>query len=186
MKKMPILVTVAGAAVVAVAACITMAEARAERKQPEQAADVLSAKGMEVLRKPAKVEFFRIKPEPSDAAAEAIERYPVVATGTTPDDAAERIRSILTDDDSYLFGVGKGCIIRPGVAIRLTGGDETTVSVILCYECQILVLVVRDAAGKELHNSGGVFDPSEAALVRLAKDAFPEDEDIQKLKDVGN
>ena len=107
----------------------------------------------------------------------------LLATGTTPADAKKRVRDILASDDSYLFGTGKGCLMRPGVAIRLTGADKTVVNIILCYECQVLGVTVRDAAGKELHESGGVFDPAEAALVKLAKDAFPDDKEIQGLKE---
>ena len=154
---------------------------------PSSAAEVMSDAGVQILRRPAKVEFLRIKPELSDDGdAERVEGYPVVATGRTPGDAAGRLRAVLLDDDSYLFGTGKGCILRPGVAVRVTGERNDVLNLVLCYECQTLIVAIRDAAGKELHKSGGLFDPAEAALVELAKAAFPDDKDIQALQDEGN
>lgn len=157
-------------------------KAAGRRQRPATAKQLLSAAGVEVLQKPAKVEFFRIRPQRSDDAEDTIDGYPIVSPGRTPGDAAERLRSILINDKSYLFNVGKGCEFRPGVAVRVTGEDGRTLNLILCYECQVLKLTLRDAGGGQLHRSGGIFEPAEPKLVRLAKDDFPDDSAIESRK----
>jgi hypothetical protein len=144
----------------------------------DRAVDVLSATDkVEVYR----VQGFRNKP---DDKAEMIGGYAVLAKGKEQGkEFAGRLREVLFNDKTYLFDVAKLCKFDPGVAYRLRKGN-VTVEVLLCFSCdEVLVLTLE--GGKEVKRSHEDVDPMRAVLVKLAKEALPDDKDIQGLKEKG-
>jgi hypothetical protein len=90
---------------------------------------------------------------------------------------SKRLANVLTDPKTYEFDVAKSCIPVYGVRLRFES-ESGELDINLCYECRILT-VVRD--GKWV--SGGNFDGGSRQLTAITKELFPEDADIQALKD---
>jgi hypothetical protein len=164
------------------------AREKADPKDPsDKVKEVLSAEGIKILKGVTKVEVFRV-----DSSREAqkgekkIGTYPISATGKTQGKAfAGELVKVLFADDTY-YGREAKCF-EPGLAYRLWKG-KASVEVIICFKCTNLRVTAKDAKGKVLNESdetppggfGGT--ASEAALIKLAKKAFPRDKDIQALK----
>lgn len=90
---------------------------------------------------------------------------------------AARLAAILLDEKTYLFDMApKSCELNPGVAFRLWKGTRQ-VNVVLSFECDMLL--VNPWLGF------ADFDPARPALVRLVKEALPDDPEIQKLPEKG-
>ncbi|MCK6471503.1 MAG: hypothetical protein L6R28_07135 [Planctomycetes bacterium] len=166
----------------ALAACASAAE------PSKKVADFLGKDAVEVLKAPEKVECFRIDgknhltPEQQAKVEEATKRirgYAITAQGKDQDAAfGGKIAAVLFDEKTYNFEEAKGCDPVPGVAFRVWKG-KASVDVILCFECSILIVATGD---KEAHSKSENFDNARAALVALAKSAFPDDKTIQGLK----
>ncbi len=96
-------------------------------------------------------------------------------------DFAEKITGFLTDEQNFMPppapGNQKTCIFVPSVAFRLRSGDEYT-DVIVCYSCR--QLVVESTKG-QLKLPSVNFDPGYERLKEIAKEAFPDDPEIQRL-----
>lgn len=148
---------------------------------------LLGDRTLAVLDGVTRAEVFRLKAErvaqpPGSAKVEGAGGFPILSTGK-PRDArfAARVAAVLRDKGTYEFDRPKGCVIRPGVAFRLWKGKES-VDLILCFECNILVVDARDEAGKPVHRAIKDFDPGRPALVKLAREAFPDDPEIRALR----
>jgi hypothetical protein len=154
----------------------------------------LSNEGVAVLQGATKVEVFRVDPgfppkdRPDDPKADApagekVGDYAVTAKGKDqgPEFAA-RLRAILFNDRTYLFDMAKGCIFQPGVAFRVWNGKES-MDVFLCFSCDELLILVKDESGAVVHLAQEDFDPMRAELVKLAREAFPDDPEIQGLQE---
>jgi hypothetical protein len=164
------------------------AKDKAEPKDPsDKVKEVLGADAIKILKGVTKVEVFRIESGREARKGEKkIGEYPITATGKTQGKAfAGQLVKVLFDDDTY-YGQEAKCF-EPGLAYRLWKG-KATVEVVICFKCTNLRLTARDAKGKVLNESdetppggfGGT--TSEAALIKLAKKAFPKDKEIQALK----
>jgi hypothetical protein len=66
------------------------------------------------------------------------------------------------------------------VAFRLWK-DKESVDVIVCFGCSNLRVIARDADGKELAKASGGFGPDKSDLLKLTKEAFPDDKEIQGI-----
>jgi hypothetical protein len=174
---------------VTAALCLVICSDTKPAKEAAPAPEVrrlLGDRTLAILNDATRVEVFRLKPErvaqPDGAKKGEVGGFPILSAGKTQDARfAARIASVLRDKGSYEFDRPKGCLIRPGVAFRLWKGKES-VEVVLCFECDILVVIARDEDGKEAHRASKDFDPGRPALMKLAKDAFPDDREIQSLK----
>src|SRR5262249_20587950 len=105
----------------------------------------------------------------------------VIAQG--PDQGAElaaRLRSILADEATYSRS-HKMCF-WPGVAFRVHSGDEV-VDVLVCFYCDNLYCGPPRDLAPNAENLSFDGSPRRADLVRLAKEAFPDDKEIQALED---
>lgn len=168
----------------------------------------LGEKGASILRSPTKVEIFRIKPRRQKDAKNQIGGYPITATANEPGkEVVSKWSALLLDKSSYVNAsrqdgeMGKLCGFSPGVALRFWK-DKEVVEVLLCYGCDEIRFLTRDAEGKPVdpgrkpgrvpvkgEGKGDVpreqrndyFDPARSAFVKLAKAAFPKDKDIQDL-----
>ena len=137
-----------------------------------------------VLAGATKVEVFRIdsdmRPEawkhyPEDA--KRIGGYPVTAQEADQGKRfADKLAGVLSDGRTYST-MYAGCF-NPGVAFRVWKGDES-VDVVICFQCENFYCGPPQA--EEMENASFHGTPARARLVRLAKEAFPDDQDIQAL-----
>ncbi len=93
-----------------------------------------------------------------------------------PDDEVSKLRAVLLDESTYGWEYAKGCIPDYGVRIQFQH-DSDEVDVLLCFECNILLVYHN---GKAV--GGEDFDDGRPQLVEIAKAVFPDDEVIQSLK----
>jgi hypothetical protein len=140
----------------------------------------VSRSASSILRHGTRVEVFRVAPKYDKDAAGAIGGYPILAVGREqgPEFAA-RLGEVLRR-----WGVArssKKCGLLPGVAFRVWHGDRA-VEVLICFKCDDLRVHVvgEDDAGEDLLD----FESERRDLLALAKEALPDDPDIQALPDV--
>jgi len=176
-------ISVAGAILCCAAAVTAYGEAR---PAAPTAKSFLGDRAVRIIEGATKVEVFRIKPmQEQKPAGEVIGGYTVLSAGRDQGpDFARRLAAVLLDDKTYDFDRAKGCIFSPGVVFRFRNGAEL-VEVITCYHCSEFKIVVKDARGAVVRVVGEDFDNARPALVKLAKDAFPDDKEIQALNDRG-
>lgn len=93
---------------------------------------------------------------------------------------AKEIAHVLFDEGTYTQD-RLLCITLPGVVFRVWKGSQS-LDVVLCFHCGEMYTVTRDANGRETQ---GVYTlmagDSRSEFARLAKQAFPNDPDIQAL-----
>ena len=170
------------AAALALVAAAGHAEDKA--KVSDKVQKKLGKKALAVLNGASHVEAFRIKPTKQEGAKKQVAGYPITATGKDQGkEFASELATVLKDDKTW-FGVSARCF-NPGVAFRVWN-DKESVDVIICFGCSNFELMVRDAAGKAVHKTHGAFGPRSGPLLKLARKAFPDDKDIQGLKEKGD
>jgi hypothetical protein len=137
-----------------------------------------------VLKNATKVEPFRIDPtKTTDGTIKRIGDYPIIAVGKEQGkDFTLRLTNVLFTDATY-EGRSAKCF-DPGVVFRVWTDKKEWVDVVICFHCENFVLTVYDANSKVLKQDvlgpfGGT--PSRKVLVKLAKEAFPDDKAIQAL-----
>jgi hypothetical protein len=93
----------------------------------------------------------------------------------------ERFLTLARDSDHYLFDLAKGCEFMPGVALRFDG-PAGRLEVLLCFSCDEWAFAIPAPDGEldswEIEDS----DPARAELIRLARELFPRDEALSKLR----
>jgi hypothetical protein len=142
----------------------------------------LGDKAVGLLQGATRVEVFRVAPEEAKPGEKSVGGYRVAATGAEQKkEFAGRLTAVLLKDETY-FGTQSRCFL-PGVAFRLWDEDKQSVDVVICFGCSNLRVIARDADGKEVKTAAGGFGPDKGALLKLAKEAFPDDRDIQGLTD---
>jgi len=138
---------------------------------------LLGPDAISVLKGAERVEVFRLDqsmmpPGPEDKIEKIVSGYRAISTGKVQGKKfAARLAAVLLDEKTY-SGEHKACEPTPGVAFRLWKGKQH-VDVTLCFECNML----------SVNSVGGDFDLVRPALVSLAKEAFPDDARIQKLRE---
>jgi hypothetical protein len=150
---------------------------------PKTAAEFLRAPTVALLKGVNRVEVFRITPKvvirrPVDPDFEG---YRILAKGKDQGDKfATDLASILLTDATWINPQAAKCF-EPGVAFRLWK-DKARVDVLICFKCHNLQVTSYDSDGKQLVQAFGNMEASsEAALLKLAKAAFPDDKEIQDL-----
>lgn len=78
------------------------------------------------------------------------------------------------------FGM-KGCDPEPGIAFRVENGGKV-MDVVLCYECNQLQFIDSEQSPTRVA-LWKYFDLQRPALVNLAKQAFPNDAQIQRMEE---
>jgi hypothetical protein len=133
-----------------------------------------------VLTGATKVEVFRIngrEDAPKSRGKNGICGYPIISRGKDqgPEFAA-KLADILTDGRSYSKTYAH--CFEPGVVFRVWKGEEV-IDVVICYKCDNFYCgpPVKTA----LENGSFWHSPAKPRLVRLAKEAFPDDSEIQAL-----
>ena len=92
---------------------------------------------------------------------------------------AAELSRILHDPNTYMFGLGKGCMFNPDIAVRFAAADCESVIVVFCFTCD--ELEIYDGATRK-SVGGGNDDPWRPRLVAIAKRLFPNDSYIAELK----
>jgi hypothetical protein len=131
----------------------------------------------------SKVEVFRLDGEgrrtPKAEGETRLGGYKVKARGEDlGPDFASRLATVLFDEATYTETYAN--CFWPGVGYRVWKGDEAA-EVLICFRCDNLYW---GPPSPEANVTGSFRDsPSRVKLVRLAKEAFPDDKEIQGLKD---
>ena len=165
------------------AAALAVLAGRGRGDEPAKGKPRIDKKGLAVLESASRVEVFRIKPRRDKDAAKQIGGYPILATGKDQGkEFAAGLTKVLKDEKTW-NGMAARCF-NPGVAFRVHG-EKGSVDVIVCFACTNFAFTVNDSDGKPAFKSSGAFGPRVGPLLKLAKKAFPDDKEIQGLKEGG-
>jgi hypothetical protein len=183
MRPRPTAISLAGLAV-----CLLATATGADKTPSKEVKERLGDKTVAILRGATRVEVFRIDPDDSAKGAKRIGGYAITTTGKEQDkEFTGKLADVLLDDGTY-FGVQAKCF-EPGVAFRLWK-DKESIEVVVCFHCANLRLTAKGAKGESVDDGGsprlGAFAGDKGSygrLAQLAKEAFPDDKDIQALKD---
>ncbi len=133
---------------------------------------ILGATQVETYR----IEGFGPKPAPGQRV---IDGYPVLSRGRTQGAGfAHRLAAVLTNPQTFA-GAEDRCIFDPGVVFRLRNGSDA-VDALICYHCNDIMVITNRARDKAVYGRSYLVRPQ---LVRLTKEAFPGDKEIQMLKE---
>lgn len=141
-----------------------------------------------IVAAPDKVEVLRTKVPLEDDKFPPMHGMPlfgadiVSGTVTPTPEWIDELRKAIASRGSYLWGLDKLCLPQPGVAVRFTREGEQA-DLLLCFECEMLSLGMTPPPGGGEHQKWLDFDRVNAKLVRLAKQALPDDAEIQSLKE---
>ncbi len=121
------------------------------------------------------------KPRIFSPTAPQVDNCYITATAKEQGPAlAEKISHILLNEQTYTSDQLE-CITLPGVIFRIWKGSQS-LDVVLCFHCGEMFIVTHDATGKETHSVYTLMaGNSRSKFAHLAKDAFPNDPDIQAL-----
>jgi hypothetical protein len=154
------------------------------RKQKE-----LDDRTAPILSGATKVEVFRIDGGNEQGGPKTVIKpgdptiggYAILSKGKdqTPEFAA-RLNDLLTDSRTYTDQYA-ACFV-PGVAFRIWKGEEC-VDLVICFKCHNFYLGPPSDGRVVGENATFSGSPNARHMIRLAKDAFPEDQEIQELKD---
>ncbi len=133
--------------------------------------------GLLTVTHPTKVKAYRLKSDPENLSPDLKDYDVSVGPVSVPDAVAAKVSAVLVSRRSYGWDYAKGCLPRYGVRLSFLRGSDQ-VDVYLCLECRILG-VTRNGTG----TGGEDFDPMNAVLVSAVKSLFPDDSEIQKLKE---
>jgi hypothetical protein len=134
-----------------------------------------------------KVEVFRIdgRYDPPNAIPvkpddPTVGGYTILARGKNQSsEFATKLASVLANDKTYTDWHAN--CFWPGVAFRAWKGRES-VDVIICFKCENFYL--GPSTDKQvMENASFHGSPNAGRLIRLVKEAFPDDEEVQALKD---
>jgi hypothetical protein len=156
----------------------------ADDKTPEPSRKVKEAigeKATTILARATKVEAFRIKPEHTDKTGDNyIAGYPITSRSKKLGEKfAQKMTKALFEEKTY-EGEGAKCF-DPGVAFRVWSGKEA-VEVIICFRCtNFQVQVMGEKKDSDEVREFG-FGPGLEPFLALAREAFPDDREIQGLK----
>lgn len=163
-----------------------LASPKARKLGEDQIRGIFGADGAAILRAASRVEAFRIVDPAWHRAPDAagvLDGYPITGRGADQGaDFAGRLAAILLDYRAYCF-ISPDCLEDPGVAFRAWDGARA-VTLVICYQCYHLGVIVHDAAGAAVHRGCGPFaHPIEGPdrLRDLARRAFPTDPEIRAL-----
>jgi len=151
--------------------------------------DRLGVDAVRLLQQADRVEVFRLTGQvfekPSITNGQSIDEWVLKQTGKTQgrEFARELATAILNETNSFA-GAGaniKGCLWTPGIAFRTWHAKESA-TVVVCFDCNSLLIEYRDAEGKDHGRISMDFDMNRETFARLAQRAFPSDETFKHLE----
>jgi hypothetical protein len=131
-----------------------------------------------------RIEVYRVNGKIDDPIAEGvpnIDGFPILARGKDlgPEFAA-KLTKVLIDESSYSDNFVK--CFWPGVAYRACYAN-TRVDVVICFDCENFYLGPPRNEREHVWETATFRDtPARKILIDLAKEALPDDPDIQALK----
>src|SRR6516165_585542 len=139
-----------------------------------------------ILKGATKVEVFRIDADDGRAPQTTrkasgkgrVGRYSIVAQGEDQGpEFASKLARVLLDESAY-SNAWAGCF-WPGVAFRFWKGKQS-IDMIICFTCDNLYCgPASEHAGENISFAGSTM---RRQLVELAKEAFPDDTEVQALE----
>jgi hypothetical protein len=152
--------------------------------------DKLGNDTIDVLLGATRVEAFRVDKDPDKAkgkpASETIGGFLIIGKGSEQQvDFGRKLTTVVLKDDTFFHTRSIQCY-WPGVAFRLWKGDKS-VEVVICFNCANLTVGMTGTPtyadrGPVRRPFGDSTNAVRAALVGLAKEAFPNDPEIQGMK----
>lgn len=156
----------------------------------QKLADRLGVDTVRLLQQADRVEVFRMTGQafekPSGTNGQSIDEWALKQTGKTQgrEFARELATAIISETNSFV-GAGaniKGCLWTPGIAFRTWHANEAA-TIIVCFECNSLLIEYRDSEGKNHGHISMDFDTNRETFARLAQRAFPSDEAFKHLQE---
>ncbi|MCE9530419.1 MAG: hypothetical protein K8T89_04700 [Planctomycetes bacterium] len=154
-----------------------------EARPSEKVEKLLGEKTLAILKGADRVEVYRLNGDEDAKGDKKFRRFVITAIGKEQGKVfAGKLAAVLTTDEAY-FGEGAKCF-EPGVGYRIWNGKES-IEVAICFGC--FNLSIGDIGG-EFGNFGKsktnkTFGTVFIQLAKLAKEAFPDDKEIQELRD---
>jgi len=177
-------------AILAVAGFLLARGLRAEDKPRGPTEKVRAFLGGErvvgILSGATRVECFRVFPEkPNEPMGKECGGYPVISTAKdqTRDFAAD-IAAVLLDEKTYDFEKAKKAVYQPAVGFRLWR-DKDWADVTVSFASDEIEISSKLPTDREITTAHEDCDTARAALIKLAKIAFPEDKEVQDLAEKG-
>jgi RNA polymerase sigma factor (sigma-70 family) len=154
-------------------------KAKQGKKPTARVRKLLGERGAEILSRANTVEVWYMGTKSAPKGGGGFPVVTLVEGKAQPKPFADRLRAVLLDEKSYRAGeVREGT--NPAVGFRLRDGEDR-LEVVLSFTGNRLSAVTWHGKGKRLSSGQADFGPARAALVRLAKEAFPKDKKIQSL-----
>jgi hypothetical protein len=151
--------------------------------QSAQGTARLGRRSVDILSAATKVEVFRLdgRRQPGDWQPKPGETslcgFPITARGPDQGEAfARKLADLLLDERTHTRETA-ACFL-PGIGFRVWRGEDS-VDVLICFLCDNFYCGPTRPAARETASFLG--SPQRPLLVRLAKEAFPDDKDIQGL-----
>ncbi len=85
---------------------------------------------------------------------------------------------VLLNDGTYEWDMANGCIFDPGVAFRIWSGSHSALALV-CFHCNQVGVIADESNPRSLRVHDA--DPGRSAFLKLAREAFPDDEELRKL-----
>jgi hypothetical protein len=153
------------------------------RSVPSEVKKHLDEETVAVLAGATKVEAFRLEGAgPVNAGTQSQRQFggfAVKAQGKDQGQAfAKKLADVLLDEETY--STTFAACFTPGVAFRVWKG-EACVDVVVCFLCQNFYCGPPTGNAREIASFADT--PARATLVRLAKEAFPDDKEVQSLEE---
>ena len=127
-----------------------------------------------ILNDPAFLESFRVDPETIIPTKDhSIGKFTIIAQGPRLDREAARALAKILQGKEIRQSIKK-CGFHPGVAFQIVDAKGNSVDTLFCFLCDVMQL-----GGSDWQD----FDLARGKVLRLAKRAFPDDPEIQGLKE---
>ncbi len=138
--------------------------------------ELLGDKIIDILSNPDHVESFQVSHQLSKNKANTLHGYPILDKGNPLEGSSlTQFQSLIFDKDSYVLGITKRCRFFPDSALRFTKKEET-VTILFSFSCNQWIFIQGDS---EVYED---FDPVRLPLLKVIKDLFPGNRQIQALK----
>ena len=164
--------------------CATLAVSQSNEQQAAstptaKVEEYLGERVVSILMKTTRIEALRVDPK----AQQEWSKGPAKEVDT---DSTAKLVAVLLNEDTYRWEgdspIGLRCIFEPGVAYRFWK-DKEVVSVLVCFKCSEVKFVSDNPEDKGDPFRRAIYAKLRPEIVQLTKQAFPNDKDIQALKE---
>ncbi|MEW6306208.1 MAG: hypothetical protein AB1705_22305 [Verrucomicrobiota bacterium] len=137
---------------------------------------------VDMILHPDRVEAFRLPTveERRESYSQTLDGYGVLKRTLVKNSRDVLQGSLL--DDRHQYGLGKACLFDPPVAFRFSKNGESATALV-CFGCDDIVLLHRDAKGKELSSLRFEFKSVVPELLTVSRRLFPNDALLRNLRE---